>query len=97
MNRFFSVFLFFISSLCLAKEDETKKNELKEFMYRADVCIHLSGELSGGNEKNQEDIILDVNKECGLAKKSFVFIENKYENDVEVKTILDKYRDDLFN
>ncbi|WP_227105899.1 hypothetical protein [Chromobacterium rhizoryzae] len=60
-----------------------EKKEIQVFFKNAQICEHLSGEVSGGYKAKAIDI-KNANKYCGTAKRQRKKLLEKYKNDEEV-------------
>lgn len=60
-----------------------EKKEIKIFFENAQICEHLSGEVSGGHKARAIDI-KNANKYCGTAKQQRKKLLEKYKKDEEV-------------
>ncbi|WP_139236230.1 hypothetical protein [Rugamonas rubra] len=89
--------LFFISFLLSqsAISSENLPKDVRNYIYNSGACEHLGGEYDGELPKEQkEQIIRDIDKYCGGAKKQFRILKEKYkDNPTLLKRIKNNYND----
>lgn len=89
--------LFFVVTMEPASADQVKPvaPALQRFIESADRCIHLSGEISGEPDKEQERLIRQANRLCEAARRQFQQLDRQARNDVKIQAALEPYREDF--
>ncbi|MCP1291241.1 hypothetical protein NK214_13660 [Chromobacterium sp. S0633] len=85
-------FIILISSK--VNSSNLESNEIKIFFENAQICEHLSGEVSGGHKAKAIDI-KNANKYCGTAKRQRKKLLEKYKNDGEVIKVIREFDETL--
>ncbi|OQS38264.1 hypothetical protein [Chromobacterium haemolyticum] len=84
-----------IAGGAIASEAVPQQPDVKSFVDSAEICVHLSGELSGEKTSEQMKLVKQTNKTCDMAKRKFKKLDKKYKMNAQEQEVLNQYRDDL--